>query len=276
MRPRGGGDALVAARRLRGELRRLAHPAVGVALAGAAATCVVAQRSAPLAVGHGPSPGDLSGALRIALQHHASGVGVALLAVATSVTTASDARTGATGAALLAGPTVCRLWAQRIVALLVIVGWSVVQSAALVRVTAGATACRTACPRSARSVAGAAVIDAAVAALAALTVAALLTLLALIVRNELLVIVVALVAYFAPANHLGDPGAWVTPTKWIATVMQFEPEGLGSDYTGGMSSARSRGLPALIAGGLLVAATATAGWAGSALLRRRGGEGEVG
>lgn len=263
-------------RRLRGEVRRLLHPVVGAGVVFAGGTCLVAQRSAPLAVGRGPAPDDLLGALRIAVQHHASGVGVALLAAGAAVTSASDARIGATSAVVLAGPTVPWLWARRVAVLVGLAAVSVLTSTVLLRTTAASTACRLDCPPSARSTGSAALADLASGALVVVAIAALVTVLALALRNELLVVVVALTAFFLPANHLGDVGSWATPTKWISIVMQFEPEGLGSDYTGGQSSAWSRGWPAVVAGSLLVAATIASGVGGVRLLERRAADGEIG
>lgn len=145
------------AHRLRGELRRFAHPAVPLAVALVAAGICAAQHQA---AGHDPrppSPIDLTGSIRIAIQHHSTAFGFFLVAVGAGTSTGHDARDGALGQALVAGGPAPRVWARRMAALLVLAATSTAVSAVAVHATRGATACTPACPVASRS-SGASVI----------------------------------------------------------------------------------------------------------------------
>lgn len=260
-------------RRLRGELRRFLHPMViGAVLLVAAAACA-AQRQVGTVDAHAPSLVDLTGSLRIALQHHATGLGFLLAGIGAGWTSGEDARIGAIGTVLLADHRGHRVWLRRVTALLVLSVLSIAVSAAALHLTRGATACMRGCAESGRSNGNAVLADTITAAAVIVFAAALCVAIALAVRSEVLVAVIALAIFLVPANHAGDVASWVTPTKWIAQAMRFEPAGSGSDYSGGKAAYDPHGWLTVTALILLVAATGVLARLGTSLLERRGGEG---
>lgn len=266
--------SVVAGRRMRGELRRFLHPVViGTVVAVAVAACT-AQHQRGGADIHPPSPVDVAGSVRIALQHHATALGFLLAGVGAGWTSGEDARSGAAGIALLADRRVLRLWCRRVGALLVLSAASVLVTSAALRLSSGVTACTRGCAPSSRSSGGSLAADAATATLVCMFAAALATAVALTLRSELLAAVVTVAVFLVPANHVGHAASWVTPAKWVAQAMRFEPYGSGSDYTGGKAAWDTDGRLASVALAILVTATVGLAWAGRVLLERRGGQGE--
>ncbi|MFN8017472.1 MAG: hypothetical protein U0P45_05045 [Acidimicrobiales bacterium] len=248
-----------AARRLRGELRRYAHPAVPFAMAVVAAGVCAAQHQAAGSDPRPPSPIDLTGSLRIAIEHHSTAFGFFLMAVAAGISTAHDARDGALGQAIVAGGPPRRVWARRMVALLVLAAASTAVSAVAVHLTRGATACRPACPDESRSSASSVITDLGSAALPVAFAASLAVALAARLRSDLLTVAVAVTLFVVPANLVATSGAWLLPATWVARTMQSSPYGYGVDYIGGISPAHHRDAVTIVAAAVLLAATASCG-----------------
>jgi hypothetical protein len=198
-----------------------------------------------------------------------------LVGVIAGATTTTDARIGAMGSVRLADHSALRIWLRRTVAALLLALGSVAVTTAALYATRDLTACAGGgCVASSRSTVGAALSDAAAASLVVVFASAAATAFALALRSELLTVVVVVVAFLLPSNHLGDAASWVTPTKWIAQLVQFEPYGLGSDYTGGQSADDHRGWQAVTGGALLAGATVALAWAGAVGIRVRSGQAE--
>jgi hypothetical protein len=263
----------VTARRLRGELRRLAHPTVLLAVVLVAIGCCAAQASSSGADLRPPSPIDATGSLRIAAQHHASTLGFLLVAVMAATTTATDVRIGAVGSLRMADPQVAAGWRRRVGVAVIVAVVSIGCSAVAVWVTRSATACRAGCPPGSTSTLGATAVDLLAAGLVLVFAASFATALAVWFGSELATVVLAVAAYSVPANRIGSSYGWALPTKWVSQVMQFEPYGLGSDFTGGAAATASRGGGAVVGAVLLASGTVVAAWAAIGGLRRRAAAG---
>ena len=259
----------VALRRFRGELRRLAHPTVAVATVGVALASAMAQTSTSGADLRPPSPIDVTGSLRIAAQHHASTFGFVLIATMAACTTATDVRIGTVGTLRMADHDLVRTWRRRTGTAVAVALCSILVSTGLLWSTRSLTSCRTGCPPGSGSTMAATAADLGATILVLVFAASFATALAVHLGSELATIVVAAATYAVPANRIGASYAWVLPTKWIAQVMQFEPYGLGSDYTGGPASTAARGRPAATAALLLLCASAVCARSAILGLRRR-------
>lgn len=266
----------VALRRLRGELRRLAHPAVLGACLGVALAAAAAQASPSGADLRPPSPIDLTGTLRIAAQHHASTLGFLLIGAMAATTTATDVRIGAVGTWRLTDHSLPRLCGRRLGAMLLVAAASIALTSVVVWATRSHTACAEGCPVGSASTWGAALVDLLAAAVVLAFAASFATTVAVLLGSELATVVIVVATYAIPVNRIGSSYGWVLPTKWVSQIMQLEPYGLGSDHTGGAASTASRGQPAAVALALLLLTAAACAGAAIRGLRRRSAMGPLG
>lgn len=237
----------------------------------ALAVCFAQHQGGPDA--RAPSPIDLTGSLRIALQHHATALGFLIIGIGAGWTTGEDARIGSVSSALLADRRPSRIVVRRVLALALLAFTSTVLATAAVHLTRASTACADGCAASSRSTWSDVASDAAAATLVIAFIASMALVVALLTRSELLVPVIAIAIFLVPANHAGEVATWAVPSKWIAQVLQVDPSGWGADYSGGKAIRDPTGILAATGASMLIATTLALGWAGTQLLRRRGGEG---
>jgi hypothetical protein len=265
----------VLVRRLRGELRCLVHPATVVAVLGVALGSCLAQASTSGADLRPPSPIDVPGSLRIATQHHASTLGFVLVGAMAAVTTGTEVRIGAVGLRRLADHRIGHLWLRRVGAMLLAATASIVLTTCAVWATRSVTACREGCPMGSASSWAAAGTDLVASVVVLAFAASLATAIAVRLGSELATLVVTVAIYAIPVNRIGSSYAWALPTKWVAQAMQFEPYGLGSDYTGGAAATAQRGPEAAVAVGLLLLAAGACAWSAVRGLTRRSAMGPL-
>ncbi len=104
-------------RQVRGELRKAANRVVGGAIVAAAAYAAYSQlRTRPQLLAPSPSPLDLTGAVRIACDKHATLIGFVLAGIVAGFVTAEEAESGAIEHVFLAQSSLWRIWFARLAA----------------------------------------------------------------------------------------------------------------------------------------------------------------
>jgi len=240
---------------LRGELRKLWHPVVALAIIVAAGAICSLQASHARDPYPGPSLVDLTGCLRIAALQHATTIGFVLAGVLAGLGTADEAGSGAIADTILREPRRPRVVLLKLVTSCAALFGSVLLTTLALRIT-GMLLRAQSVPLSARSGSGAGdtVLDVACAAPAIILAAVLGLTFALLTRSALATIVLTTALFVLPLTILQDSVLWLSPTRWIVEWLHLDPFGQGVDYLADNSPFDHRGLAALVSG-LLIAAT---------------------
>jgi hypothetical protein len=216
--------------RLRGELRRLLHPA---ALAGVLAVAVMAvhmQRAAGIGATSAPSPEDALGALRIGFRQHATLLGFALAGLVAGLLSGDDPSSGLVETWRLSDPRVVRRWCRRVVASVLLLLMSVVVTAVAVAVLANDPPF---VPSPSPASSWADVLrDGSSAVVAMAFFASFSAAVAGVVRNALLLAAVNVTLFSFP-ERLGVTGIrWLFPSKWVSEALFLTEDGYSVDYLG--------------------------------------------
>ena len=78
---------------------------------------------------------------------------------------------------------------------------------------------------------------------------------ALVARSIIATVALVAASFYLPLTILQERLLWATPTRWITEWLHLDPFGQGADYVGDNSPYDHRGVPAVISGLLLLAAT---------------------
>ena len=243
-------------RQLKGELRKLLHPLVALAVVAAAIGMSLLQVAHDGNPYPGPSMADGLGCLRIAALQHATSLGFLLAAVVAAVSTASEAGSGALADLLLREPRRGRVVLLKLTSSIVCLFGSLAISALTLWVTSIVVRANgTVLPAVGRSTTRSTVIDVACSLLVVVLAAALSFAVALLTRSLLATIVIVAVSFYLPLTLLQDWIFWITPTRWVVEWLHLDPFGEGVDYIADNSPFDHRGTPAAV-GGLLIALAA--------------------
>ena len=243
-------------RQLIGETRKLWHPLVAMSLLSAAAAVCALQALHVHESYPGPSLYDLGGCFRIAALQHATAIGFVLAGVVAGVGTAEEAGSGALSDMALREPRRARLVLVKAVA----ISLTLVASMLLTTVSLWATSflMRLAgthiSPRG-NSPVGDTLIDVSCSLLVIAFAAAVSLPIALVARSIIATVALVAASFYLPLTILQERLLWATPTRWITEWLHLDPFGQGADYVGDNSPYDHRGVPAVISGLLLLAAT---------------------
>ncbi|MFL6162714.1 MAG: hypothetical protein ACJ74U_10850 [Jatrophihabitantaceae bacterium] len=240
-------------RQVKGELRKLLHPLVALAVVAVAIGISLLQVAHDGNPYPGPSLADGLGCIRIASLQHATSLGFLLAAVVAAVGTASEAGSGALADLLLREPRRGRVVLMKLTSSIVcLLGSLAISTIALWVTSVIVRANGTFLSPVGRSTARSTVIDVACSLLVVVLAAALSFVVALLTRSILATIVVVAVIFYLPLTLLQDSIFWVTPTRWVVEWLHLDPFGEGVDYIADNSPFDHRGMPSAV-GGLLIA-----------------------
>ena len=252
-------------------MRKAANPVVGGAIVAAAAYAAYSQlRTRPQPLAPSPSPLDLTGAVRIACDQHATLIGFVLAGIVAGFATAEEAESGAIDHAFLAQSSLWRIWFARLAAVLVVLVTSLVVTAVSVRIASHWIDWSAGSYLNHHSGAGVMFADLGATAIILCFVASLATCLALITRSTLLTVGASVVILILPTAVYSPVVDWLTPTGWIVEALHLVDFGGGGiDYVLSLQSFYDRrGTLALVSIGLLATSSVVLGAAGVFLLRR--------
>lgn len=240
---------------IRGELRKLTHPLVGLTLLGIAAGTSALQASHVTDPYPGPSMRDVAGCLRIAFLQHATALGFLTAAVLAAVGTADEAGCGALADMLIQEPRRRRV---AVIKLLTIVLGLLVS---ITLTTIGLLFTRAVlggkgihAPPVAASDFQGTLIDVSSSLPVIVLAASLALTLALLTRSVIATIAITATIFWLPLGILGDAIVWATPTRWVVEWLHLDPFGEGVDYIANNSPYDQRGAPAVAAGLLILTA----------------------
>lgn len=247
-------------RRWRAEARKLFTPALPVAVIAAVAVIVLMQAQGNLPEDLSPTRVDMTGAARIASMQLATVVGFALVGLMASLSIGEEAGNGSILYAAIAEPHHATLVARRVLLFVILSTVALAVAMLAIRVSSYWVACdRAACTLQSSSL-SAAVGDVASAGVVLLFASSVAVAVALYVRSPAVTVPVMVALFLVPTAFLGEPFAWLTPTKWAVELMTLDPRASGHYYLGGHSRDATRGFAAAASAVLLVLA------AGGALL----------
>jgi hypothetical protein len=247
------GTTVGLGRQVRGELRKLVHPLVALAIAAIAVSTCALQASHINQPYPGPSIIDLSGCLRIAFLQHATTFGFLLAGVLAAVGTADEAGRGALADVLLHEPSRLRLAVLKSTTItLGMIASVAVSTVALLITRAILSGQGNAAPVVSKSPFPATLIDVGGAFPVLVLSAALALVIALLTRSVIATVALTVTAFYLPLTILQDAVMWATPTRWIIEWLHLDPFGAGVDYLANNSVYEHRG-HAAVAGGLLIA-----------------------
>jgi hypothetical protein len=249
---------LVFALQIRGELRKLTHPLVALALLGVAAGTSALQASHVTDPYPGPSIRDLAGCLRIAFLQHATTLGFVMAAVLAAVGTADEAGRGALADTLIQEPRRRRVATVKLTTITLGMLASIATTTISLLITRAVLAAQgTHAPPASASGLNATLIDLGCSLPVLLLASAIALALALLTRSVIATIAVTATVFYLPLTLLQDAIFWATPTRWIVEWLHLDPFGEGVDYIADNSPYDHRSAPAL-AGGLLILTALTA------------------
>lgn len=260
------------ARQVRGELRKAANPIVAGAVIAVAAYAAFSQlRSTSDLCAPAPTPLDLTGAVRIAIDQHITLLGFALAGIVAGYVTAEEAESGAIDQAFLASSSRVRILLARVMAVLVVLATSMLLTAVAVRVSGHWISWPAGCMFTPRSSVLGMLGDAGTGILIVAFAAVLATVLALATRSTVVTVLVTVAVLVLPTAIHSATVAWLFPTQWIVDAAHLTDHGGGGiDYTLSYQSGyNQRGLHSAISIALLLAATMALSWLGLHLLRRQ-------
>lgn len=244
-------------RQLQGELRKLGHPLTALAVVGIATGISLLQVSHDSTPYPGPSLVDGLGCIRIAALQHATALGFGLAGIFAAVGTASEAGSGALADMLLREPRRGRVVLIKWLSIVLAMGLSLsVSTAGLWLTSIIVRANDNVLPAVGRSNARDTGIDVACSLLVIPLASALALVVALLARSIIATVVVVAAAFYLPLSLLQARIFWATPTRWVIEWLHLDPFGEGVDYIARNSPFDRRGVPAVVAGILIVLATA--------------------
>jgi hypothetical protein len=242
-------------RQVKGELRKLLHPLVALAVLGIAVGVSLLQVAHDGTPYPGPSMVDGLGCIRIASLQHATALGFLLAAVVAAASTASEAASGALTDQLLQEPRRGRVVLTKLVSMILcLVGSSALSAVALWVTSILVRRNGTVLSPVGRSSVASTFIDLGCSLLVLVLAAVLALVVALLTRSVFATIVLVAAIFYLPLTLLQDSIFWVTPTRWVVEWLHLDPFGEGVDYIADNSPFDQRGLPAAIAGLLIVVA----------------------
>lgn len=259
-------------RQVRGELRKAANPVVAGAVVVVASYAAFSQlRSTSNLCAPAPTPLDLTGAVRIAIDQHITLLGFALAGIVSGYVTAEEAESGAIDQAFLASSSRVRIWLARVLAVLVVLATSMLLTTVAVRVSGHWISWPVGCMFTPRSSVLGMLGDAGTGILIIAFAAVLATVLALATRSTVITVLATVAVLVLPTAIHSETLAWLFPTQWIVDAAHLTDHGGGGiDYTlSYQSSYNQRGLHSAISIVLLSAATMALSWLGLVLLRRQ-------
>lgn len=259
-------------RQVRGELRKTANPIVAGAVVVVAAYAAFSQlRVTSNLCAPAPTPLDLTGSARIAIDQHITLLGFALAGIIAGYVTAEEAESGAIDQAFLASSSRVRIWLARVLAVLMVLVVSTVLTTVAVRISGHWIDWPAGCSLSPRSNALGMLGDAGSGVVIVLFAAVLATVFALVTRSTVITVLATVAVLVLPTAIHSETLTWLFPTKWIVDAAHLTDHGGGGiDYTLSYQSGyNQRGLHSVVAIVLLLAVTAVLSWLGLVLLQRR-------
>lgn len=239
-------------RRFRAEARKLVTPALPVAVIAAVGVIVFMQARGDVSEDLSPTRVDVSGGLRIASMQLATIVGFALVGLLASLSIGDEAGNGSIVFAAIADSHYLNLVVRRVVLLVAVSSVVLIVGALLVRTTDRWVQCEFATCVQQRSSVGGALADVASALLVLVFASCISIAIALYVRSPVITVPTMVALYLVPSPFMGQPFAWLTPTKWIVEFMNLDPRASGHYYLGSHAGDASAGAAA-VAGAILLA-----------------------